>query len=168
MKKNILSRLCKHLMTTKAKARRIFPANTLTAIEQVIAAGERQHRAEVRVIVEPSLEWSDIASRLTPRQRAIELFALHRIWDTEENCGVLLYINLADHKVEIVTDRAISRLIGKQEWHAVCQTITHGFAQRHYHDSVVAALAQMNTLLAQHFPDKGTGPNQLSNAPVFL
>ena len=168
MKNNIVARLIKHMTTTKAKARRLFPAETLSAIEAAIADGEHQHRAEVRIIIEPALDVADIAARMTPRQRAVELFALHRIWDTEENCGVLVYINLADHKVEIVADRAIGRLIGKEDWHAVCQTMTKAFALRQYHQGVVAALAQLNQLLQRHFPDNGTGDNQLSNKPMFL
>ena len=165
---NTLLRLFKHWFTTSAAGRKAFPAATLKAIEAAIAAGEHLHRAEVRLIVEPALATHMVVQHMTSRQRAIDLFAHYRIWDTEENCGVLVYINLADHKVEIVADRAVDRLVARADWHAVCQTMTHGFARGAYHDSVVDALAQLNALLAAQMPADGTRANQLSNKPVML
>lgn len=165
---NRFSRLCKHLFTTDGAGRRIFPAATLAEIEKAIAAGEQTHRAEIGCIIEPSLSMDEVWSGMSARQRAIELFSLHRIWDTEENCGVLVYINLADHKVEIIADRSIERLVQKERWHAICHTMTHAFARGHYHDGVLAALEQINGLLAEHFPATGERPNQLSNRPVIL
>lgn len=168
MKKNLLTRLARHAATTQATGRRAFPATALAAIEATIGAGENLHRAEVRVIIEPALPLSEILSHTSARQRAIELFSLHRIWDTEENCGVLLYLNLADHKVEIVADRGVNRAIGSQEWRAICQTMTQGFAQDRYQDSLLAALTQLHALLQRHFPANGSRANQLPNAPLVL
>jgi uncharacterized membrane protein len=163
-----LSRLFKHWFTTSAAGRKAFPAATLKAIETAITEGEPLHRAEVRLIVEPALATHMVLQQMTSRQRAVELFSHYRIWDTEENCGVLVYINLADHKVEIVADRAVGRLVSRADWHAVCQTMTHGFAQGAYHDSVVDALAQLNAMLKAQMPADGARANQLSNKPVML
>ena len=96
-----LSRLLAHLRTTPAAGRRSFPPATLKAIEETIAAGETRHRAEVRLIVEPALDMQAVLSGVQARERARELFAHYRVWDTEENCGVLVYVNLADRQVEI-------------------------------------------------------------------
>ena len=163
-----LTRLIRNLFTTTAAGRRAFPEPTLKAIQAAIAAGETQHRAEVRLIVEPALAAGAVLNGHTSRQRARELFSLYRVWDTEENCGVLIYINLAEHKVEIIADRGVGRAIGAPEWQAVCRTMTEGFARGDFHDSALAGLAQLNTLLAGRFPDKGTQTNQLSNRPIVL
>ncbi|MDB5767810.1 MAG: hypothetical protein JWQ61_2624, partial [Collimonas fungivorans] len=92
----------------------------------------------------------------------------YRIWDTEENVGVLLYVNLADHKVEIIVDRAIGHATKSADWQAVCKTMTKEFANGAFHDSTLAALEQMNGLLTQHFPDEGRKKNELSDKPLML
>lgn len=165
---NKFSRALRHLSTTRYSGKKAFPCATLTAIQQAIADGESLHRAEIRLIVEPSLELSAILAGVSSRQRAHELFSQYRIWDTEENAGILIYIELADHQVEIVADRGIAGLIPKHHWQAVCKTMTEGFAQGKYHDSVLAGLHQLNALLQEHFPEQETQANQLSNKPILL
>jgi uncharacterized membrane protein len=165
---NKIRRLLRHLVTTTAAGRRSFPAHTLKAIQAAIADGERRHRAEVRLIVEAALPMSSVLDGMPSRGRAHELFARYRIWDTEENCGVLVYINLADRKVEIVADRTAGRALTAAEWHAVCRTMTQGFARGEFHDSAVAGLQQLNDLLAQRFPPTGSQANQLSDRPLVL
>src|SRR5690242_12534645 len=108
---NKLTRAIRHLTTTRAAGRRLFPTATLHAIRNTIADGERVHRAEVRVIVEAALDWEALLKDMSARDRASELFTLYRIWDTEENCGVLIYINLADHRVEIIADRGLVKYV---------------------------------------------------------
>ncbi len=163
-----LSRLLRHLCTTTAAGRRSFPESTLKAIEDAIAHGETRHRAEVRMVVEPSLTAQAVLNGMSPRERARELFAQYHVWDTEENCGVLVYVNLADHQVEIVADRGVGRVISASQWEAICRTMTQGFARGEYHDSAIAALNELNALLQQHYPDDGSTHNQLSNRPLIL
>jgi uncharacterized membrane protein len=163
-----LARLIKHLRTTASQGRRAFPAPTLKAIEAAISHGESLHRAEVRMIVEPSLNASAVWNGVSSRDRARELFAHYGIWDTEENCGVLVYVNLADHKVEIVADRGVGKAIAAKEWQAICRTMTAGFAEGKYHDAALAALGELNALLQAHYPDDGSSRNQLSNRPVLI
>ena len=163
-----LTRLFRHLTTTTAFGRRAFPETTLKSIEDAIADGEKQHRAEVRMIVEPALGVFAVLAGQTPRERARELFAHYGVWDTEENCGVLVYINLADHQVEIVADRGIGRTVAAQDWQAICRTMTQGFARGDYHNSTLAALAQLNALLQGHYPDDGSVRNQLADRPLML
>ena len=165
---NAFSRMATHLMTTTSAGRRAFPAETLTAIEHAIAAGETRHRAEVRLIVEPALPIHATWDGVTSRDRANDLFAHYRIWDTEENCGVLIYINLADRKVEIVADRTVGRLIDAEQWQAICRTMTQGFARGAFHDSTLAGITQLNALLETRLPADGSRPNQLSNEPILI
>lgn len=161
-------RMVAHLTSTKAASRRAFPAATLKAIQDTIAAGEALHRAEIRVIIEPALRTADVLRGIGARARARELFSTYQIWDTEENCGILLYVNLADHKVEIIADRTAARLLSAAEWQAICTTMTGGFARGQFHDSALAALQQLNQMLQQRFPNSGTHRNQLSDQPIVL
>lgn len=163
-----ISRFCLHLFTTSAGARKRFPARALQAIQATVAAGEKLHRAEVRLIIEPALPLGDLLQGTHSRARARELFSLYRVWDTEENCGVLVYINLADHKVEIIADRASGRALTPADWKRVCETMTNGFANGIYEQSVQAALETLNGLLHQHFPGQGASTNELSDRPLIV
>ncbi|WP_151637028.1 TPM domain-containing protein [Noviherbaspirillum aerium] len=162
------SRIFRHLCTTSAAGRRSFPPDALQAIEEAIAEGEKRHRAEVRVVIEPALDLQAVLNGVAPRERARELFARYGVWDTEENCGVLVYINLADHQVEIVADRGVGRLVSAEDWNAVCKTITQGFARGEYHRSVIAAIDELNHMLCRLYPDDGSTRNQLPDRPVML
>jgi uncharacterized membrane protein len=161
-------RLLRHLGSSAAAARKAFPPSTLDAITRAIAAGEQSHRGEVRLIVERAMPAAAVWANMTDRQRALALFADYGIWDTEENCGVLLYVNLADRKVEIVADRGINRKIDPATWQAVCRTLTEGYARGEFHDSTLAAVQQVNDLLRLHFPSDGPRPNELPDQPLML
>jgi uncharacterized membrane protein len=161
-------RAIKHLASTTAAGRRAFPAASLTAIQHQIGQGEKIHRAEIRLIVEAALDLDAVFRGTSNRQRALELFAQYGIWDTEDNCGVLIYVNLAEHAVEIVADRHVGRRIDKTQWRALCNTMTQGFARGEFHESTLAAIDALNALLAEHFPATGAGPNQLPDQAIML
>ena len=157
-----------HLTTTAAAGRRAFPDDSLTQIEHQIARGEQFHRAEIRLIVEAALDINAIFSDTSNRQRALELFAKYRIWDTEENCGVLIYVNLAEHAVEIIADRNVGRRIEASAWHEICMMMTQGFANGKFNESTLAAIDALNALLHQHFPGTPTAANQLPDSAIML
>ncbi|TQK10346.1 TPM domain-containing protein [Herbaspirillum sp. SJZ107] len=163
-----IQRALRHLRSTRSAAERAFPQATLTALAAAIATGERAHRGEVRLVIERALPLSAAWSGVSNRQRAIALFADYGIWDTEDNCGVLIYVNLADRKVDIVADRGIDRKIEAATWQAVCDTMTQGFAHGDYHGAALAAVEQVNELLRRHFPSSGARPNELPDQPLML
>lgn len=161
-------RALRHGLTGASSGQRCFPPATLEAIAQAIGEGEQLHRAEVRLIVEAALDAGSAFRNISNRDRARALFAQYGIWDTEENCGVLIYVNLADHAVDIVADRNVGRQVPEQDWQAVCATLTQGFAQGDFHHSTLAALRQLNAILQKLFPADGSRPNQLPNEAVIL
>jgi uncharacterized membrane protein len=163
-----LQRTLRHAKSGTGAARRAFPPDTLRAIAQAITTGEQTHRGEVRLIVERAMPLDAAWGGMSVRQRALALFADYGMWDTEENCGVLLYVNLAERKVEVVADRGIDRKIDAATWRAVCDTLTAGYARGEFHDSTLAAIGQVNALLHEHFPSTGPRPNELPDDPVIL
>jgi uncharacterized membrane protein len=163
-----LSRALRHVRSTASAARRAFPPATLKAITEAITAGEQTHRGEVRLIVEKALPLGLVWDGISNRQRALAMFAQYGMWDTEEHCGVLVYVNLADRKVEIVADRGIDRKIDAATWRQVCDTLTAGYARGEFHDSTLAAIGQVNELLRRHFPANGPRPNELPDGPLML
>ncbi len=161
-------RALRHGLSGSASGRRSFPPATLEAIQQAIGEGEKQHRAEVRLIVEAALNMGDAFRNVGNRERARSLFAQYGIWDTEENCGVLIYVNLAAREVDIVADRNVGWQVPEQDWQAVCRTMTQGFTQGDFHHSTLAALRQLNAILHKFFPADGARPNQLPDDALIL
>ena len=98
--------------------RRAFPQTTLDAIEAAIRASETTHSGEIRFAIENSLAGSWVWRGKTGRERAIEVFSNLRVWDTEHNSGVLVYLLLADHDIEIVADRGIAARVDASDWEA--------------------------------------------------
>jgi uncharacterized membrane protein len=163
-----LKRQWRHWRSTAARGRALFPPAALSNIGAAITAGEQRHRGELRLIVEHAMPSEAIWSDLSNRQRAIALFAEYGVWDTEDNCGVLIYVNLAEHKVDIVVDRNIGRKIDAATWQQVCRTLTAGFARGEFEASTLAAVEQVNALLSAHFPATGTRANELPDHPLVL
>ena len=161
-------RFWRHVAADHRTVLRTFPDSALERIEAAIAAGERTHRAQLCVAIESALPVARVLKQLSPRERALEVFGLLRVWDTEENSGVLVYLLLADRDVEIVADRGIHRIVGDAAWQAICARMEESFRAGNYADGVVTGVAEISRLLAQHFPRDGAGQNELSDKPVIL
>ena len=161
-------RLLRHVVTDHLAVKRTFAAPALAAIEQAIAAGERTHRGQVCFAVEGALPPLRVLRKLTPRERALEVFGLLRVWDTEENAGVLIYLLLADRDVEIVADRGIDRAVDAAQWQAICTRMEKAFRDGRFADGVTAGIADISAVLARHFPRTGAGTNEIPDKPVLL
>jgi uncharacterized membrane protein len=161
-------RILRHVVTDHLSVRRAFPHAALDRIEQAIAAGERTHRGQVCFAVEGALPPLRVLRRLTPRERALEVFGLLRVWDTEENAGVLVYLLLADRDVEIVADRGIDRRAAPGAWQAICARMEAAFREGRFVDGVLVGIDEIGALLSAHFPHTGNVPNELPDKPVIL
>lgn len=167
---NAFTRLWRHLFTTRWAMRRRFTPTALDTIANAVRATEREHRGEIRVVIETDLDvWSIVDGR-TPRARALEVFALHGVWDTEENNGVLLYVLFADRDVEIVADRGYAGRVSTAEWEAVCRDIESEFRAGRWEQGVVAGVAAAGRLVRAHFPPSAdrTDRNELPDRPTLL
>ena len=163
-----LGRWLKHLFMPPWAWRRAFPQAALDAIEAAIRQSEARHNGEIRFAIETSLAPARVWRGISGRERAIEVFADLRVWDTEHNSGVLIYLLLADHDIEIVADRGIASRVAPTAWEAVAQTMEAAFRQGAFERGAVAGIAQVSTLLAAHFPPSGHNPDELANRPVIL
>ncbi|ABE48687.1 MULTISPECIES: TPM domain-containing protein [Methylobacillus] len=167
-KRNTFMRLLAHVFNTPWHVRRHFPAAALQRIEQAISASEKTHSGEIRFVVEGDLHPLAILRGVTPRQRAIELFSQLGIWDTEQNNGVLIYLLMADHDVEILADRGINRHLGQQGWESIVKVMQEKFRQGRFEEGVIYAITEIGKSLQQHFPATSEARNELCNKPVVL
>ena len=161
-------RLLKHLALPPWLVRRAFPPVSMRAIEAAIATSERRHLGQIRFAVEASLELAPLWRGMTGRDRAVEVFADLRVWDTEHNNGVLVYLLLADRDMEIVADRGIHAAVGEAAWEEVCRTMEGALHEGQFETAVVKAIEAIGALLATHFPRQTPGANELPDVPVVL
>jgi len=161
-------RIFRHLFLPQWSIGLAFPKRVLQAIEQAIAASEKHHDAELRFAVEAGLPLAALLRGQTARGRAVEVFSQLRVWDTEHNSGVLVYVQLVDRKVEILTDRGINALVPQAEWNAICRRIEQRYREGAFEAGTLAAIEEISLRLARHFPPRQTNPNELPNRPVVL
>lgn len=163
-----MERIVKHLMATRKRINRAFPGDTLIAIDAAIKASETAHRGEIRFAVEGALDIGPLLRGLTARERAIDVFSQLRIWDTEHNNGVLIYLLLSDRDVEIVADRGIDAKVGAEGWERICRKMEAAFRQGDFHAGVVCGIREVTRHLAEHFPPIGDDRNELPDKPLVL
>jgi TPM domain len=163
-----MRRILRHLITDYWSMRHAFPPATLNAIGEAVKDGEVTHAGEVRFVVEPALGLPLLFRAIGSRERAIHLFGELCVWDTEDNSGVLIYVLLADRKVEIVADRGIHARVGAALWESICRSMQEAFRARQFRAGALEGVAAVNELLARHFPPRRSNPDELPNQPVVL
>lgn len=163
-----IARIGRHLFANRARMRRAFPPASLAAIEAAIKTSEASHAGQIRFVVEGALDGAPLFRNQSARERAIDLFAQLRIWDTAHNNGVLIYLLLADRDVEIVVDRGIDAKVGTAGWEAICQMMETHFRNGRFEQGVLAGIQAVTQYLAAHFPGDDADPNELPDAPLVL
>ena len=163
-----IKRIVKHLFLTFGEVRRAFPRSTLIAIEKAIKTSETAHAGQIRFAVEGDLDGMALFNGQTARERAIEVFSQLRVWDTQHNNGLLIYLLLADRAVEIVADRGIHAKVSSQEWNKICRQMETAFMQSDFEGGVVSGVQAVTRHLVEHFPADGRSGNELPDKPVML
>lgn len=163
-----LKRLWRHIVMTPWEARQAFPPSAREAIARAIAEREKRHRGEVRFVVEAELGTVALLRDMAPRNRAVELFPALGVHRTAERTGVLVYVLLADHRVEIVADQGIAAKVAPPEWQAACALMQEAFRAGRFEEGAVAGVEAVSALLEKHFPATGANANELPDQPVML
>ena len=160
-------RLLKHRRLDETDAKRLLGAEALQRIEARVAASETRHSGEIRVCIEAGLPLSYLRRAATVRERAVMMFGKLRVWDTEHNNGVLIYLLLAEHAIEIVADRGLARHVDAAHWQRIAATMAEAFKGGRFEDGLNQAMDAVDALLVEHFalaPGEAN-PNELPDAP---
>jgi uncharacterized membrane protein len=165
-----IARWLHHWSKTPRSVRSMFSEETLGRIQQAIADSEKSHSGEIRFAIEPALPWSYLKRDAPVRERAAMVFSKLRVWDTEQNNGVLIYVELADRSIEIIADRGIARHVSRARWEAICNSMREHFRQGQFETGALSGVQAVGVLLAEHFPlaEGVSNPNELSNRPALL
>jgi uncharacterized membrane protein len=103
------------------------------------------------------------------RERALMMFGKLRVWDTEHNNGVLIYLLLAERAIEIVADRGLTRHVSVQQWQQIAATMSAAFRAGQFEAGLNQAIDAVDALLVQHFAlaPGAANPNELPDAPYL-
>ena len=166
------ARILKHLWLDADDSSRAIPPDMLERLMRRVAASEKRHSGEIRICVEAGLPLSYLWRRASARERAVSLFGKLRIWDTADNNGVLIYLLLADHAIEIVADRGLNTHVTAVHWKALVAHMRGAFRKRRYEEGLTQVLEEISAVLMQHFAlpqsSTSTNPNELPDAPLLL
>ena len=162
-------RVLKHLLVPHWMSRRKLSLEETRQIQDAIKASEAQHLGELCFVLEGGLPLHFLLAPKPARARAEDLFARLRIWDTEHNSGVLIYVQLVDRRIEIVADRGIAARVAQGEWDALCREMEKAFREGRFAVGALHAVERASAILARHFPAAGNrNRNELPDRPVFL
>jgi uncharacterized membrane protein len=177
-----LRTLWRHRWLDESDVRRALPPDVLERLTQRVAASEGRHSGQIRICVEAGLPWSylwrhvrqGVPVREVLRERAVMLFGKLRVWDTERNNGVLIYLLLAENAIELVADRGLNQCVSSAEWQALVQAMCQAFQGGRFEDGLARALDKVSAVLVANFPLDVIEPggrvrlNELPDAPVLL
>jgi uncharacterized membrane protein len=164
----MVSRFIKHLFMPPWRLHKNFPASLLGEIEAAVRESEKRHRGEIRFAVEGVLPLSAMLKRVSAREAAIVAFGHLRVWDTEDNSGVLIYLLLAENDLEIVADRGIAGKVDQAEWDDIAKGMEQHYRAGNFREGSLEGIRRVTELLARHFPPGERNPNELSDKPVLL
>ena len=164
-----LARLLKHRLVDEDDARRLLGKDALARIQARVVESEKHHSGEIRVVVEAGLPFSYLRRDATPRDRAVKLFGKLGVWDTERNNGVLIYLLLAEHAIEIVADRGLNRVVAPAEWTEIAASMQSAFQAGDFEAGLLRAVDAVDALLVRHFAARPgeVDVNELPDAPLF-
>lgn len=163
-----MNRVFKNLFTLPWRTRHSFPPRALENIETAIREAEATHAGEICFAVEAALDIGPLLQGETARERALEVFSHLRVWDTEQNNGVLIYLLLSEHDVEIIADRGIDAHVGHRGWEKICREMETAFREGRFEQGVTAGIKAVSHHLQTHYPKQGGNTNELPDAPVVL
>jgi len=171
-----LAVLLRHRWNDEADTRRVIDAALQERLRQRVSASEARHSGQIRIYVESGLPlsylWRHFRHRVAlaelVRERATTMFGHLRVWDTERNNGVLIYLLLSERQIELVADRGLDRQVGADQWHAMVQRMGQSFAQDRFEDGLTQALEEVSAPLIAHFPaTEHARANDLADMPVL-
>ncbi len=175
-----LKTLLRHLWLDASDTRRAIAPELLQRLAQRVAASEQRHSGQIRMCIEASLPASyvwrlgpETPLRALVRQRAVMMFGKLRVWDTAHNNGVLIYVLLAEHAIEIVADRGLLQHVSADQWQAMVARMASAFKDKRYEDGLTHALEETSAVLMAHFALPGTPearpghPNELPDTPLL-
>ncbi|MDO4643053.1 MAG: TPM domain-containing protein [Cardiobacteriaceae bacterium] len=144
---------------------RWLDAKANATLTTAIRNGEQGHGGELRLVIERR----PLPADMSARDRANRHFSTLGLWNTEDRSGVLIYLNLAAQRLEIVADRGISDVVPQSVWEDLCRQATQQIGRGEPLPALTTLIEAVASLLRQHFgkPNDPHG-NELPDSPVII
>lgn len=168
-----IERVFRHRWLSLSSSRQEITPDMMERLRKGIAASETRHSGEIRIFVETALPnsylWRDLPIKQLCRDRALSIFRKLNVWDTEQNNGVLIYLLLAEHAIEVVADRGLHQRATPHLWQDMTLRMQTAFQQGQFEDGLTQALGEVSALLVEHFSIQPgqKNPNELPDSLVL-
>ena len=132
--------------------------------QQIIEAvrnAERMTSGEVRVFVENRCSYMDALDR------AKEVFAELKMYETHDRNAVLMYVALKDKQLAIFGDEGIHKVMGDEGWAALSNQLAEFFRKGQFCEGLVNIIYKIGEMLAKPFPPAAENVDELTNEPSF-
>ena len=145
-----------------SRKKEFFSKEENEMIVQAIRDAERQTSGELRVFVEGRCRFVD------PLDRAMEIFTMLKMENTENRNGVLFYVAIKDRQLAIFADNGIHSATGPQYWKDVVKNILSLFNKESYAIGIKECIVKIGEALKNHFPfDPEIDKNELPDEIIF-
>jgi uncharacterized membrane protein len=146
----------------RKKPQQFFTAAQQDAIVAAIQKAETSTSGEIRIYVESRCSYVDAIDR------AQEIFAKLKMYETAQRNAVLLYLAIKDRQLAIYADSGIFDKTGKDYWNSKVKIMTGGFSQNDPLKSIVQVILEIGESLSRAFPyDAATDKNELPDDIVY-
>lgn len=98
--------------------------------------------------VQRALVGSDRLDR-TVHQRAMQAFVDEEVFGTRDRTGILLFVSLLEHRIEVVGDTGIHQAVEPDDWADIVARIRAGITNKNLTDGLVDAIGMCGRLLEQ-------------------
>lgn len=102
------------------------------------------------------------------RRRASEQFIAQNLHTTAGRTGVLLFVSVAEQRVEIIADSGIDARVPKGTWQGIVDEFTREIGEGRAVDGFVRAIERIGEHLSEHFPPGSIDPNELPDHLIVL
>ena len=160
------NRLLAHMLTSRRTVRKALPTESMNALERAIGMAERGSSGQIRLVVEANWPLLHVKHG-QPRERALEWFSQLRVWDTEHNNGVLIYLLFAERDVEIIADRGFNKRITPEQWETICRSMEARFVKGEFEAGLTEGINTIGDLLRELFP-ADMGGNEQPDRPLIV
>jgi uncharacterized membrane protein len=161
-----MRRLVRHALTGRWHVSRMLSRGASQKISDAVREAERGHSGQIRVVIEGTPGVAHVLKGRSARDRAIDVFAIERVWDTTHNNGVLLYLMVAERDAEIVADRGLNDKMTPEQWHQICLALERDVETLGFTHAVCVAISSIGKRLREHFSSEGA-PNELSDDVII-
>lgn len=131
----------------------------------------------VFIVAFMAVQWMPLKLALVPKnvklkrakRLAAEQFMLQEINLTDDRTGVLLFVSMAEHYVEVIADHGIYEKLDPSIWQKIIDELLIDIKADKMADGLMKAIDEVGLLLQEHFPiDENTYKNELSNHIILI